>query len=53
MALMPLAAAGEHTPGSKESVVSQVDLSYASTLKVLQLIHPSSPVPLSDPGSGC
>ena len=49
MALMPLHAAGEHAPGSKENTISHVVSSYASTLKTLQLTHSRSAVSLSNP----
>lgn len=36
MALVPLHAAGEHTPGSTENTLSHVTSSYAASLKALQ-----------------
>jgi tetratricopeptide (TPR) repeat protein len=48
MSLVPIHAAGEHTPGSTENTISHVVSSYAPTLKALQFVLSKASVPITD-----
>lgn len=48
MSLLPLHAAGNHTPGSSENTLSHAISSFAPTLKSLQFIRTRPPIPIQE-----